>query len=118
MIDFDAVRALAVLLPAVEEGPWYGAPAFRVRGRVFARLHENDADLFLLKVGPDERDALVAEQPARFLTTTHRSERDESVLMRLGATAPTDLPELAELLETAWRRIAPPRLHELLEGPA
>jgi hypothetical protein len=116
VIEFDAVRALAVALPSVEEGPWYGAPAFRVHGRVFARLHENDADLILLKVGPDERDALVAQQPARFLTTDHRSERDESVLMRLSATTAADLPELAELMETAWRRIAPRRLRQELDS--
>lgn len=116
MIDFEAVRALAVVLPAVEERSWYGAPAFRVRGRVFARLRENDTDLVLLKVGPDERDALVADQPARFLTTSHRSERDESALMRLSATTPADLPELAELIEAAWRRIAPPRLQQDLNG--
>lgn len=94
VIDFDDVRAMAVALPGVEEAPWYGAPAFRVRGPVFARLHENDADLILLKVGRDERDALVADQPARFLTTAHRSESEESVLMRLSASTATDLPEL------------------------
>jgi hypothetical protein len=117
VIELDAIRALAVTLPAVDEAPWYGAPAFRVRGRVFARLHENDGDLFLIKVGSDERDALVAEQPTRFLRTDHRSERDDSVLMRLSATTAVDLPEVAELLETAWRRVAPPRLRATFDDP-
>ena len=91
-------------LEGAEEGTWYGAAAFRVRGRVFARRHENDDDLVLFKVGPDERDALVDANPDRFARTEHRSERDDSVLMRLSATSAGDLDEVAELLALAWER--------------
>jgi hypothetical protein len=92
-------------LPDAVEGTWYGAVAFRVGGRVFARGHENDADLFLLKVGGDERDGLVADDPSRWSVTEHRSERDESVLLRLSACAPSDLGEIAELLALARDRV-------------
>ena len=105
MVEFGDVRDLAVALPDVDEGTWYGSPAFRIGKRVFARLHENDADLFLIKVGPDERDALVAMHPERFLATEHRSEKEESVLMRLSATSPEDLAEVGELLADAHRRV-------------
>ena len=110
--EFEDIQRLARLLPHVDEGTWYGSPAFRVKGKVFARLHENDPDLFLIKVGHLERDALVDALPHRFALTSHRPERDDSVLMRLSATSSEDLDEVAELLDAAWRRVAPQRLVE------
>lgn len=38
---FDTVRRLALALPGVEEGVSYGTPAFRVRGKLLARLRED-----------------------------------------------------------------------------
>ena len=109
-LEFESVRSLALQLPEVTEGTWYGSPSFRVGRKVFARLHENDPDLVLIKVGPLERDYLVASSPHRFLRTDHRSETEDAVLMRLSASEVADLAELAELIEGAWRRIAPQRL--------
>ena len=114
-VEFEQVARLARRLPDVAEGTWYGSPAFRVGGKVFARRHENDADLVLIKVGGLERDALVATWPDRFLLTDHRPERDDSVLMRLSATTLADLAEVGELLDAAWRRTAPPHLAGRLE---
>ena len=105
MIELEEVCRLARSLPRVEEGTWYGAVAFRVGGRVFARAHEQDDDLFLLKVGGDERDGLIAAAPDRFSATDHRSERDESVLLRLSATSEADLDEVSELLALARDRV-------------
>ena len=76
-------------------------------GKVFARLHEYDADLFLIKVGMEERDVLVSTNPERFSRTDHRPERDDSVLMRLSATRRRDLPQVRRLLTSAWRNTAP-----------
>jgi hypothetical protein len=106
VIELDVVLGLAIELDGAELGTWYGAPAVRVGGKVFVRGHENDADLVVLKVGPDERDALVAENRARWSRTEHRSEQDDSVLMRLSETGTADLPELKELVEDAHRRIS------------
>ena len=110
MIDFDAVRAIGARLPAAEEGTWYGSPAFRVRGKVFVRQHEVDPDLVLIKVGVEERDALVGMMPQRFSKTEHRSEKQDSVLMRMSATTTEYLEELTELITEAWRRVAPPAM--------
>jgi hypothetical protein len=82
---------------------------------VFARLHENDPDLFLIKLGGDERDALIADDPGRFVITDHPPEHADCVLMRLSATDEEDLVEVAELIELAWRRIAPPAVAALLD---
>jgi hypothetical protein len=106
VIEVDVVLGLATALDGAELGTWYGAPAVRVDGKVFVRVHENDDDLVLLKVGPDERDALVADDRERWSCTEHRSERDDSVLMRRSRTATEDLPELRELVEEAHRRVS------------
>jgi hypothetical protein len=71
---------------------------------------EFDSDLFLIKVGPLERDYLGASAPERFLRTEHRSEAEDSVLVRLSATRHEDLDEIAELLDAAWERIASPKI--------
>jgi hypothetical protein len=106
VIEIDVVLGLATALEGAELGTWYGAPAVRVRKKVFVRVHENDDDLVLLKVGPDERDALVADDPDRWARTEHVSERDDSVLMRRSRTSTEDLPELRELVEEAHRRVS------------
>jgi hypothetical protein len=104
-ITFEDVAARARLLPDIAEGTWYGAPAFRVGKKVVARLHENDPDLVVIKVGPLERDALTAMYPDRFSSTPHRSEREDAVLMRLSTTNRADLEEVAELLGSAWHHV-------------
>lgn len=78
-----------------------------MRGKVFVRQHEVDPDFVLIKVGVEERDALVGMMPQRFSKTEHRSEKQDSVLMRMNATTTEDLEELTELITEAWRRVAP-----------
>ena len=87
-ISFDDVAALARALPDIDEGTWYGAPAFRSRGKVVVRRHENEPDLVVIKVGPAERDVLTGMDPGRFRETSHRSEHEDAVLMSLDATTP------------------------------
>ena len=104
-VSFEDVARLARSLPEIAEGTWYGAPAFRVGKKVVARLHENDADVMVIKVGPLERDALAAMRPERFSLTPHPSEREDAVLMRLSMTSHEDLAEVAELLDCAWHHV-------------
>jgi hypothetical protein len=104
-VSFEDVAARARQLPDIVEGTWYGSPAFRVGDKVVARQHENDPDLVVLKVGPLELDALTAMHPDRFVRTSHRSERDDSVLMRLSRTDAADLDEVAELLDAARHHV-------------
>jgi len=37
----QTVRRIAVAFPGVEEGPCYGTPGFRVRGKFLARMKED-----------------------------------------------------------------------------
>jgi hypothetical protein len=105
MITFDGVRALAFALPETEEGLSYGTPAFRVKGKLFARLRD-DEELLVVKVGFGEREALMAEDPVTFSITPHY-QNAPMVLVRL---ATVDPEHLRELLTEAWRSVAPKRL--------
>ncbi len=105
-LTFDDVRAVAFGLPGVVEGTCYGTPAFRVRGRLLARLKEDGETLALNKVEFEERDALIASDPTIYSVTDHYLNYPV-VLVRFGRMRPK---ELHALLERSWRRIAPKRL--------
>lgn len=105
-MTFDDVRAIALALPQVEEGSSYGTPAFRTRKRLIARLHE-DGEALVVKVDPQEREALLATQPDAFFITPHYLGETSWILARLAVVDPG---ELRELIVEAWRRLASPRL--------
>jgi len=99
------VRRLALALPGVEEGPCYGTPGFRVRGKFLARLWE-DGETLVVKCGDDERDFRMQADPTTFFTTAHYRGYP-TVLVRLTRVRAADL---RDILEQAWRRSAPKRL--------
>ena len=68
--SFETVRALALALPGVEEGTSYGTPAFKVKGKLFARLHQ-DGESLVLRVEPEVRSAMMAAKPDHFFLTDH-----------------------------------------------
>jgi hypothetical protein len=108
--DFDACRTIALGLPGTEEGTSYGTPAFRVRGKLFARLHQ-DGDALVVRVSFDQREALMLAHPRSFFITDHY-RNDPWVLARLGVVSRA---LLAEVLEEAWRQRAPKRLQQELD---
>lgn len=101
----DDVRELALALPGASERPSYGTPGFRVRDRLFARLHQ-DGESLVLRMERDERELLARDEPRKFFWTPHY-ERHDWVLVRLAAI---DRAELGELLRDAWALRAPPTL--------
>lgn len=102
-------RAIALDLPEVEEKPSHGIPTFRVRGKLFASLRE-ESNTIAIKLDFDDRDALIAGQPAVFYTNDHYRNYP-TVLVRLDAVL---VAMLRELLDDAWTRAAPKRLLEQL----
>lgn len=100
-----SVRRLLLSFPGVEEGPCYGTPGFRVRGKFLARLRDKDATL-VVKCGHDERDFRMQADPATFFTTDHYRGHP-TVLVRLAKVREADL---VEVFEEAWRRNAPKRM--------
>lgn len=108
----EDVRRVALALPGTEEGTSYGTPAFRVRKRPFARIHEDDGLLVLWCADLDEKAALLTAEPTTFTTTPHY-DGYPLVLVRL---AVVDEAELTELLAEAWRHRAPARLVEQVDA--
>jgi len=103
-------RAAALSLPEVSEQDHHGMRSFRVRGRIFATVPDDDH----MRIMVDEPDILaaVAEFPG-VCTPSWWGKRLACVVVDIRA-APTDL--LPELLTQAWLRKAPKALHSLLPG--
>lgn len=106
MVTEDDVRRIALGLPETAEGPCYGTPGFRVKGKLFARIREEGDVLVVFVADLEEKAALLASEPDVLFTTPHYDEH-ASVLVRMGAI---EEDELAELLTDAWRARAPKRL--------
>src|SRR5437763_863305 len=106
-VTFDLIRELALKLPGVEEGTSYGTAALRVKGKFLARLKENGQSV-VFRVGFDERDLLLQTKPDVFYITDHYLGYP-AVLMRLSAASKK---EAADIVEMAWRMVAPKRLQE------
>jgi hypothetical protein len=103
-VTFEAMRRLALALPRVEEGPCYGTPGWRVAGKLFARLREDGA--LVLRTDLDERERLMAADPAAFYVTDHYLAYPW-VLVRLSNVSRA---RLRGLMESAWRRAAPKKI--------
>lgn len=99
------VRRLFKALPGVEEGPCYGTPGWRVKGKFLARIKE-DGETLAIKCGHDERDFRMKADPKTFYITDHYRGYP-AVLVRLPRVRQGDLKDV---IEQAWRFNAPKRL--------
>ena len=100
-MDFDVVRDLAATLPGVEDGTIHGAPSLRVRGRLLAcpALHGSaEPNTLAVRIGPDQRTMLVANDPRVYYLTDHYLN-DPTVLVRLSQISNDSL---RDLLAIAW----------------
>jgi hypothetical protein len=103
--DFAAVHRAAARLPGVELSTSYGTAALKVRGKLFARLHQ-DGECFVLRAELLDREILIQADPRVFFITDHYRDHPW-VLVRFATVQPAALPEL---LERAWRLVAPEKL--------
>ena len=100
-VTFDSVRQLALALPGAEESTSYGTPAFKVKGKLFVRFHQ-DGESLVVAADFAERELLMTEQPETFHITDHYLNYPW-VLVRL-STIRAD--QISDLLRQAWRRVA------------
>ena len=73
-LSFDAVRELALALPDVEESTSYGAPSWKVRGKLVACQAINKSaqpNSLGVMVPFEQRDELIAAQPDVYYVTDH-----------------------------------------------
>jgi hypothetical protein len=106
MAGIDDVRRIIEPLPRAYEVLVGDRVKFRVGRIVFASLSPDEA---LLGFGfpREERVALVASDPDKFLMPQKSDERYQWVRLRLAAV---DEDELNELLIDAWRMCVPKRV--------
>jgi hypothetical protein len=104
VISVDEARALALALPEAAEADHHGRPSFRVGGKIFATLP--DEDHMNVMVDPDGVRTAVEAEPAA-CAERWWGKRLAAVTVSL---ARADAALLAELLADAWERRAPKRL--------
>ena len=110
MATEEDVRRLALALPEVAEKPSYGTPGFRVRDRLFARIHQDGGVLVLWTADIVEKESFIDSEPELFFTTAHYDGYPH-VLVRLDRV---DEARLADLLEMAWHARAPAKVRAQL----
>jgi hypothetical protein len=102
----EEMEAIVLAFPGAEKGESYGQPAFKVNGKFFTRLRQEDRSVVLQEVGPDEREMLMEAEPATFHLTPHYRDYP-IVLARIETLHPGSF---RNFLERRWRRIAPRKL--------
>ena len=100
-VTFEKVRGMALSLENVEEGTSYGTPAFKVRGKLIARLRE-DGDSLVVGTTFEEREEMMAADPEMYYITDHYLKYPW-VLVRLSRV---HADALRDLLGRAWRLAA------------
>lgn len=97
-MTFEDVRAIANRLEDVVEGTSYGTPAFKVAGKLFARLRE-DGESLVVGTTFEEREDIMTGDPETYYITDHYLKYPW-VLVRLSRVHPD---ALRDLLKRAWR---------------
>lgn len=113
MVTVQDVREIATSLPRAYEALVGDRVKFRVGRIVFAALSP-DESIMGFGFPKDERDALIASDPAKFLRPLPSDERYQWVRVRLAAI---DRDELYELVVDAWRMVVPQRVAAAHLGP-
>lgn len=106
MATIDDVRRIALVLPRAYEALVADRVKFRVGRIVFASL-SRDENLLGFGYPREERAALVASDPKKFLPPLPADQRYQWVRMRL---ANVNEDELTELLTDAWRMCVPKKV--------
>lgn len=93
-------------LAEVEESTWYRTPALKVRGKSFCRMKEDGETLVVRVVDLDDKEVLLQQHPKVLSTTPHYDGYPYVVveLKQVGKRL------LSELIEDAWRCVAPKAL--------
>ncbi len=103
MVTIDDVRALASQLPRSYEALVRDRVKFRV-GRIVYLAFSRDDTVMGFAFPKEEREALVASEPAKFLMPGKSDLRYNWVEVRLGAIEES---EMRELVLDAWCMVVP-----------
>lgn len=103
------VRRIALAFPEAVEQDHHGMPSFRVRGKIFATVPDDEHLRVMLD--PDYARAVVPSHPA--FAELWWGKKLAGVEVTL---ASADRAAITELLEQGWRRRAPRALIEAYDG--
>lgn len=108
MPDAEDVRRIALSLPDTTEKIAWSMPTFRVAGKMFATLPEDETSV-AVRCPKEERDELVLAEPEKFWIAGHEAQ---FAWVRVRLAALDDEDELRDILADSWRQAAPARLQE------
>jgi hypothetical protein len=106
LVTIDDVRELAVDLPRSYEALVRDRVKLRV-GRIVYLAFSRDETMMGFAFPKEEREALIASEPDKFLMPKPRDQRYNWVVVRLAAI---DEVELREIVVEAWRMVVPKRV--------
>ena len=111
-VMIDDARAIAATLPRSYEALVRDQVKFRV-GQIVYAAFSRDETIMGFGFPREEREALVASEPDKFLMPRLSDMRYRWVCVRLDAI---DVDELRELLVDAWRMCVPKKVAAAYEG--
>ena len=106
MVTIDDVRAVATTLPRSYEVLVRDRVKFRV-GRIVYLAFSRDESEMGFAFPKEEREALVASEPEKFMMPSQADMRYHWVDVRMAAL---DRAEMRELVIDAWRMVVPKRI--------
>ena len=106
MPDAEDVRRVALSLPDSTEKVAWSMPTFRVAGKMFATLPEDETSM-AVRCPKVERDELVLAEPGKFWIADHEAG---FAWVRVRLSALEDEAELRDVLADSWRQAAPTKL--------
>lgn len=112
MPDAEDVRRVALSLPDTTEKTAWNMPTFRVAGKMFATLPEDETSI-AVRCPKEERDELALAEPGKFWIAYHEAQ---FAWVRVRLAALEDEAELRDILADSWRQAAPASLLEAHPG--
>jgi len=112
------LRKICLALPETTERLSHGEPTWFIRDKKtfvsYSDHHHNDRLAFVCAAPPGAQQAMVAADPERFFVPPYVGGRGW-LGVHLDLDEPTDWDEVAELVEDAYRVVAPKTLVRLLD---
>jgi hypothetical protein len=107
----ESLRKLCLALPEVTERLSHGEPTWFVRDKktfvMYANHHHDDRLGFWCAAPPGVQEALVGSEPERYFRPPYVGHRG---WLGVYLDVPVDWEEIAEIVEDAYRVVAPKRL--------
>lgn len=115
----ETLRALCLALPEASERPSHGEPTWFVQGKKtfasYADHHHDDRVAFWCAAPDGAQAALVSAHPDRFFRPPYVGHRG---WLGVWLDVPVDWDEIADLVEAAYRVVAPKKLVAELDARA